>query len=70
MKNTILTAVALTNQSFINSQINYRIELVYAGQTNYTESGFSTDLTRFRVSLPGISCSPRTELFLYLIMNN
>lgn len=53
MKNTILTAVALTNQSFINSQINYRIELVYAGQTNYTESGFSTDLTRFRVSGDG-----------------
>ncbi len=49
IKNTILTAVELTNQSFINSQINYRIELVYAGQTDYTESGFSTDLTRFRV---------------------
>lgn len=47
IKNTILTAVALTNQSFINSQINYRIELVYAGQTNYTESGYITDLTRF-----------------------
>ena len=53
IKNTILTAVALTNQSFINSQINYRIELVYAGQTNYTESGFSTDLSRFRVSGDG-----------------
>ena len=48
IKNTILTAVALTNQSFINSQINHRIELVYAGQTNYTESGISTDLSRFR----------------------
>ena len=48
IKNTILTAIALTNQSFINSQINHRIELVYAGQTNYTESGISTDLSRFR----------------------
>ena len=53
MKNTILTAVALTNQSFINSQVNYQIELAYAGQTNYTESGFYTDLTRFRNSSDG-----------------
>lgn len=49
IKNTILTAVALTNQSFVNSQINYQIELVYAGQTNYTETGnIDTDLLRFR----------------------
>ena len=48
IKNTILTAVALTNQSFINSQINYQIELVYAGQTNYSEIGYKTDLIRFR----------------------
>lgn len=48
IKNTILTAVALTNQSFFNSLINYQIELVYVGQTNYTESGYLTDLTRFR----------------------
>lgn len=49
IKNTILTAVEYTNQSFINSQINYQIELVYAGQTNYTESGdIYIDLPRFR----------------------
>ena len=48
IKNTILTAVALTNQSFINSQIEFQIELVYAGQTNYTESIFLTDLSRFK----------------------
>lgn len=49
IKNTILTAIALTNQSFVNSQINYQIELVYAGQTNYTESGdIDTDLLRFK----------------------
>lgn len=47
IKNTILTAVTLTNQSFINSKINYRIELVYAGRTNYTELGYVTDLLRF-----------------------
>lgn len=48
IKNTILTAVALTNQSFINSQISYQIELVYVGQTNYAESGYKTDLSRFK----------------------
>ena len=53
IKNTILTAVELTNQSFINSQIDYRIELVYAGQTDYTESGHITDLTRFRTAGDG-----------------
>jgi hypothetical protein len=53
IKNTILTAVALTNQSFINSNINYQIELVYAGQTNYTEAGYSTDLSRFRIAGDG-----------------
>ena len=53
IKNTILTAVALTNQSFVNSQINYQIELVYAGQTNYTEVGYQTDLSRFKTSGDG-----------------
>ena len=49
IKNTILTAVAYANQSFVNSQIDYQIELVYAGQTNYTGSGdIDTDLLRFR----------------------
>ena len=53
IKNTILTAVALTNQSFVNSQINYQIELVYAGQTNYTESTYVTDLSRFKTAGDG-----------------
>ncbi len=54
IKNTILTAVEYTNQSFINSQINYQIELVYAGLTNYTESGdIYTDLPRFRTAGDG-----------------
>ncbi len=54
IKNTILTAVELTNQSFVNSQIGYQIELVYAGLTNYSESNsISTDLERFRMSNDG-----------------
>ena len=53
IKNTIQTSVDLTNQSFINSQINYRIELVYIGQTNYTESDAETDLFRFSVADDG-----------------
>lgn len=49
LKNTILTAVAYANQSFVNSQINYQIELVYAGQTNYSESGnIDIDLSRLK----------------------
>ncbi|GHV36511.1 hypothetical protein FACS1894178_7830 [Bacteroidia bacterium] len=54
IKNTALTAIALTNQSFVNSHINYQVELVYLGRTNYTESGsYSTDLSRFRISGDG-----------------
>lgn len=48
IKNTILTAVALTNLSFTSSLINYQIELVYAGRTEYTELYYSTDLLRFK----------------------
>lgn len=51
--NTILTAVSLSNQSFINSQINYRIELVYAGETSYSESSYQTDLQRFKTPNDG-----------------
>lgn len=54
IKNTILTAVVFANQSFVNSQINYQIELVYAGQTNYSESGnIYTDLSRFQTAGDG-----------------
>ena len=54
IKNTISTAISLTNQSFINSNINYEIELVYAGLTNYTESSsYSTDLDRLRINGDG-----------------
>lgn len=53
IKNTILTAVALTNQSFFNSQIHYQLELVYAGRTNYDEVGIFTDLNRFQTDGDG-----------------
>jgi hypothetical protein len=48
IKNTIFLAVDETNQSFINSSINYRVELAYAGLTNYTEVNSTTDKTRLR----------------------
>lgn len=49
IKNTILSAIDISNQSFINSNINYQLELTYAGLTNYTESNsMETDRNRFR----------------------
>jgi len=53
IKNTILTAIELSNQSFIKSSIYYRVELAYAGLTNYSESAnttadFRRSLRRFR----------------------
>jgi len=58
IKNNVLTAVDLTNESFINSNINYQIELAYVGLTNYTETGnttsdYSTSLSRFRTNGDG-----------------
>jgi len=54
IKNTVQLAVSLSNQSFINSNVNHEIELAYAGLTNYTESGsITTDRNRFRNSGDG-----------------
>ncbi len=51
INNTVLLAIAETNQSFANSDINYEVELAYCGLTNYTESGdYTNDLYRFRNS--------------------
>jgi hypothetical protein len=45
IRNTVATAVSLSNVSFSNSDINYQIELAYLGATNYNESGnMGTDL--------------------------
>ena len=46
--NTALLAEELSNQSFANSGINCKIEIVYIGKTDYEESSASTDVTRFR----------------------
>jgi len=55
INNTILSSIDDANQSFINSNINHRFELAYAGLTNYTESpkvgnkdGIDIDRDRFR----------------------
>jgi hypothetical protein len=48
IENTILLAIDETNQSFINSNVNNRVELAYAGSTNYTEVDSYTDKVRFR----------------------
>ena len=58
IKNNILTAIDKTNESFVNSNINYRIELAYAGLTNYTETGttdvdYATSLSRFQIDGDG-----------------
>lgn len=52
ISNTIQLAVDEMKMSFINSNVNSDIELVYVGETNYTESGLSyngndNDLVRF-----------------------
>lgn len=47
IRNRIHLAVAQTNQSYINSQVNHRIRMVIADEVAYTESGNSqTDLDR------------------------
>lgn len=54
IKNTILTAVGLSNGSFVNSNIQQSIELAYIGKTNYTESGYAADLNRFKSKNDGV----------------
>jgi hypothetical protein len=49
IKNTINHAINLANDAFIRSNINYQIELAYAGLTNYTETGYAA--SDFRQSL-------------------
>lgn len=51
--NTALLAEELSNQSFANSGINCKIEIVYIGKTDYVESSSSTDVTRFRKTNDG-----------------
>ena len=58
IKNTIIAAIDYTNDAFIRSNVDYRVELAYAGLTNYTETGnttsdFDLSLTRFRKTIDG-----------------
>lgn len=47
MLNLIQLAIDETNQGFVNSQVDFELELVYAGRTEYTEVDRVVDLTRF-----------------------
>lgn len=51
--NTARLAIDGMNQSFVNSNINREVELVYVEETAYVEQGSSTDLTRFRTPNDG-----------------
>jgi hypothetical protein len=54
IRNLINLAVAEANQSYANSGIAPRLSLVYAGETNYTEStSMNTDLTRLQNASDG-----------------
>ena len=53
IRNTIQLAVDETNQSFVNSDMDYEIELVYVEETNYTEVDIETDLSRFSTDNDG-----------------
>ena len=54
IENNIRNKVDVTNQSFRNSGINYEIELVYIGRTDYTEQEKnSTDLHNFAYNNDG-----------------
>jgi hypothetical protein len=54
MQNLILLAVAEANQSYANSNINQRLNLVHMVEVTYTESGdMYTDLTRLRGTSDG-----------------
>lgn len=53
IQNLILLAVEETNQSYINSAINQRVELAHITQVNYTETGVETSLNHFAASNDG-----------------
>ncbi|HFC91984.1 MAG TPA: hypothetical protein ENJ51_04150, partial [Leucothrix mucor] len=46
-------AITETNDSYANSGINPRLNLVYKGQVSYTESSFSNDLSRLKGTSDG-----------------
>jgi len=54
IKNHIQLAVDETNQSFINSDVNFRVELAYLEKTNYVEVDYLTDLNKFITNGDGV----------------
>jgi len=47
IQSLILLAVEETNQSYINSNINHKVELAHIAAVSYTEGDFETDLNNF-----------------------
>lgn len=48
MESTLVARVSLATDSSTRSGVNQRFRLVYTAETNYTETGTTTDLSRFR----------------------
>ena len=48
MKSLINLAVVETNNTYANSLVTQRVRLVYAGEVNYIENNFATDLSRLQ----------------------
>lgn len=46
MKSLINLGIAETNTAYANSGVTQRVRLVFAGEVNYTEADFATDLAR------------------------
>ena len=53
MNSLVNLAVAETNNVYANSLVKQRVRLVYAGEVNYAESNFATDLARLQGTTDG-----------------
>ncbi|MBC7623112.1 MAG: hypothetical protein H7232_06990 [Aeromicrobium sp.] len=53
MNSLVNLAVAETNNAYANSLVKQRVRLVYAGEVNYAESDFATDLARLQGTTDG-----------------
>ena len=53
MKSLVNLAVTETNNAYANSQVTQRLRLVYAGEVDYTEVDFPTDLARLQGTSDG-----------------
>ena len=53
MNSLVNLAVAETNNVYANSLVKQRVRLVYAGEVNYAENNFATDLARLQGTTDG-----------------